>query len=91
MTSLPQELDGSGNLSLPSCLNYVLENGAAQHVKGKWGKSERYVVIIKVKKYVYTGGNTFNKTLENRIKALCISMSKKTLNKNKILIVLTLA
>ena len=49
MTRLPQELDDSGNPSLLSRLNYLLENGAAQHVKVQWGRSERYVIIIKGK------------------------------------------
>ena len=50
MTSVPQEFDGSGIPPLRSCLNSLLENGMAEHVKVKWGKSERYVIIIEGKK-----------------------------------------
>ena len=71
MTSLPQELDDSGNPSLLSRLNYLLENGAAEHVKVKWGKSERYVIMIKGKKYQYKGGNN-NKTLKIKIQDIDI-------------------
>ena len=83
MTSLPQELDDSGNTSLLSCLNYSLENGAAHHVKVKWGKSERYVIVIEGKQYQYSGGHNINKNLGKKIKALYISMSDKSSNKKQ--------
>ena len=78
MTNLPQELDDSGNPSLLSCLNYNLENGAAQHAKVKRGKRERYVIIIEGKRYQYAGGHSINKNLAKKIIALYISMSHKT-------------
>ena len=48
MTSLPQEFDDSEKPSLLTRLNYLLENGAAQHIKVKWGKGERYVIMINI-------------------------------------------
>ena len=83
MTILPQEFDASGIPSLLSCLNSLLENGAAQHVKVKWGKSERYVINIDGKRYAYKGGHDNNKNLGKKIRALHISMSDKSSNKNK--------
>ena len=50
MTSVPQEFDASGIPSLQPNLDSFLETGAAEHVKVKWGKSERYVIIIGGKK-----------------------------------------
>ena len=75
VTILPQEFDASGIPSLRPYLNYFLENGAAQHVKVKWGKSERYVIIIGGKKFQYEGGHDVNKNLKKKIVSLYISMS----------------
>ena len=72
MTSLPQEFDASGIPSLRPYLNYLLENGAAKHVKVKWGKSERYVIIIDCKKHQYRGGLDINKNLGKKIVAIYI-------------------
>ena len=60
-TSLPQEFDASGIPSLRPYLSYLLENGAAEYVKVKWGKSERYVIMIGGEKYQYKGGHNINK------------------------------
>ena len=46
-----QEFDASGLPALRPYLDYLLEHGAAEHVKVKLGKSERYVVIIGGKKF----------------------------------------
>ena len=51
MMILPQEFDAPGIPSLRPHLNSLLENGAAQHFKVKWGKSERYVIIIEGKQF----------------------------------------
>ena len=83
MTSLPQEFDASGFPSLRPYLNYLLENGVAEHVKVKWGRSERYVINIDGKKFKYKGGHDINKNLGKNIIALYISMSNKSSNTNK--------
>ena len=49
----------------------------------KWGRSERYVIIIEGKKFLYKGGHDINKNLGKKIVALSISMSDKGSNKNK--------
>ena len=59
----PQEFDASGIRSLRPYLNYLLENGAAEQVKVKWGKSERDVIMIDGKTYQYKGGHEINKNL----------------------------
>ena len=59
-----QEFDASGIPSSRPYLNYLLEHGAAEHVKVKWGKGERYVIIIDGKKYSYSGGHNISKNLE---------------------------
>ena len=46
MIILSQEFDASGIPSLRPYFNSLLENGLAEHVKFKWGKSERYAIII---------------------------------------------
>ena len=71
-----------GHPSVKNCLNYLLENGHAEHVNVKWGNGHRNVIIIEGKKYQYKGGDAFNKNLENTISALYISMSNKASNKN---------
>ena len=70
MTNLPQEFDASGIPSLRPYLSYFLENGAAERVKLKWGKSERYVMFIEGNKYPYKGGHDINKHLGKKIIAL---------------------
>ena len=70
MTSLPQEFDASGIPSLRPYWDSLLENGLAGHVKVKWGKSERYVIIIEGKKFQYKGGDDINKTLRRNNVAL---------------------
>ena len=81
MTSLPQEFDASGIPSLRPYLNYLLENGAANPVTVKWGKSERYDIITEGKRYQYKGGHDINKHIGKKVIALYISMSDKSSNK----------
>ena len=38
-----------GHPSVKNCLNYLLENGHAEHVHVKWGKGHRNVIILGVK------------------------------------------
>ena len=68
MTNPPQEFDASGIPSLRPYLNYLLENGAAEHLKANWVKGERYVIIIEGKKYPYKDGHDINKNLGKEIK-----------------------
>jgi len=76
MTDPPQEFDASGIPSLRPYLNSLIENGLAEHVKVKWGKSERDVIIIEGKKYQYKGGDDI-KNLGKKIVAIYISVSNK--------------
>ena len=46
MTMLQQEFDAWGLPSLRPYLNYLIDNGVAEHKLVKWGKSQRWVVII---------------------------------------------
>ena len=68
--------------SMKPYLDYLLENEAAEHVKVRWGKGYRWVVIIGGKKYLYKGGHDINKNLKKKIVQLYISMSSKVQNKN---------
>ena len=52
-----QEFDASGIPSLRPYSNYLLQHGAAEHVKVKWGKGERYVIIVEGKN-IYIKANT---------------------------------
>ena len=61
-------------------LNSLIENGLAEHVKVKWGKSERYVIIIGGKTYQNKGGHDVNKNIGKKIVAFYISMSDKSSN-----------
>ena len=49
MTMIQQEFRADGLPSLRPYLQYLLDNGLAEHVKVKWGKSERWVIKIAVK------------------------------------------
>ena len=49
---LQQEFDAWGLPSLRPYLNYLIDNGVAEHKLVKWGKGQRWVVII--------GGKTIN-------------------------------
>ncbi len=66
-------------------LDDLLANGVAKHVKVKWGKGHRYVIIIGGKRYQYKGGLKFNKKLISVILSLYIDMPDKSL-KEKIII-----
>ena len=66
MPILPQEFDAAGIPSLRPCSNSLLENGAAEHVKARWGKGERYVIIIEGKTFQYKGGGDINKKFSER-------------------------
>ena len=84
MALLQQEFDASGLPSLRPYLQYLLDNGAAEHVKVKWGKNYRWVIKIGGKKYQYKGGDEFNNSLKKKIVSLYISMDNKILDqKNK--------
>ena len=61
MIDPPQEFDASGIPSVRPYLTYLLENGAAEHVKVKWGNGERYVITVDGKKYQYSGGHDISK------------------------------
>ena len=67
MTILPQEFDASGIPSLRPYLNSLLKKWLAEQVKVKWGKSERYVIIIGGKTYPYKGGTILTKTSERKL------------------------
>ena len=43
-------------------LKYLLGNGAVEHVKAKWGKSQCYAIIIEGKKCPYKVGDGLIKT-----------------------------
>ena len=88
MTNLPHEFDASGIPSLRPDLNYLLENGAAQHVKFKRGKSERYVIIIDGKNINIRVGTALIKILEGRLSRYIQVCRTKVQTKHKILIVL---
>ena len=78
--------DSGGGLMLPSLrplLNYLIDNGVAEHKLVKWGKGQRWVVIIGGKKYQYKGGHIFNKSLKNKIVPLYISMEETLEQKTK--------
>ena len=74
MTSLPQELDASGIPSLRPYLNSSFENWLVEHVK--WGKTERYVIIIDGKRLQYKVGHDINKNLGKKIIAVYINENK---------------
>ena len=83
MTLLQQEFTKDGAISMRPYLQYLLDNGAAEHLKVKWGKGERYVILIGGKKYQYKGGHNINKNLKNNITSLYISMSSNIQNNNQ--------
>ena len=43
---LPHERTKDGGISMRPYLQYLLDRGHAEHVKVKWGKSERHVIRI---------------------------------------------
>ena len=81
MTMIKQEFRADGLPSLRPYLQYLLDNGAAEHVKVKWGNSYRWVIKIGGKTYQYQGGDEFNNSLKNKIVSLYIEMENKSLNK----------
>ena len=72
MIDPPQEFDAPGIPSLRLYFNSLIENGLAEQVKVKWGKSERDVIMIEGKKCPYKGGHDFNKDLGKKIVSLSI-------------------
>ena len=78
-----QEFDAWGLPSLRPYLNDLIDNGAAEHKLVKWGKGQRWVVIIGGKKYQYKGGHEFNKSLQNKIVSLYIGMAESSEQKTK--------
>ena len=79
---LQQEFTKDGLPSLKPYLKYLLDRGHAEQVNVKWGKGHRNVIIIGGKKYLYKGGDEFNKNLKKKITSLYISMSDKSLDGN---------
>lgn len=77
---LQQEFTKDGLPSMRPYLKYLLDRGYADQVKVKWGKGYRNVIIIGGKKYLYKGGDEFNKNLKKKIVSLYINMSDKTLD-----------
>ena len=77
---IKQEFDSSGIPSLNPYLNDLLDNGAAKHVKVKWSKSERYVIIIDGKKYQYKGEDAVDQKLR---KAKCFIIYKYVIKYSK--------
>ena len=75
-----QEYTKYGAPSMRPYLQYLLDNETAKHVKVKWGKSERWVILIGGKKYQYKGGHDITNNLKNVITSLYISMSTNTQN-----------
>ena len=86
MTMIKQEFDASGLPSLRPYLNYLLDNGVAEHVQVKWGRGYRWVIKIGGNTYSYKGGHEINKNLKKKIVSLYIERENKSLNnksKNK--------
>ena len=83
MTMIKQEFRADGLPSLRPYLQYLLDNGAAEHVKVKWGNSYRWVIKIGGKKYPYKGGDEFNNSLKKKIVSLYIEMEDNILNKKQ--------
>ena len=81
MTNLPQEFDASGIPSLRPYLNTLLENGLDEDVK--WGKSERYVIIIEGRNINIRAGTTVINIMEIKVIAIYITMSNESSNKSK--------
>jgi hypothetical protein len=72
MTMIQQQFRADGMPSMKPYLDYLLERGAVEQVKVKWGKSYRNVIIIGGKIYQYKGGDEINKNLRNKIIPLYI-------------------
>ena len=83
MTIIHQEFTKDGAPSMRPYLQYLLDTGAAEHVKVKWGKGHRNVIIIHGKKYQYKGGHDINNNLKKIITSLYINMSDKSLDQKK--------
>ena len=64
----------------------MIENGVAEDVKVKWGKSERYVIVSGGKRNPYKDGRDINNNLGKKIIALYIIMSDKSSNEKRILL-----
>ena len=80
---LQQEFTKDGLPSMRPYLNYLLDNGATEQVNVKWGKGYRNVIVIGGKKYLYKGGDEFNKNLKKKITSLYISMSDNSSKEKK--------
>ena len=72
MTMIHQEYTKDGHPSMRPYLNYLLDNEAAKHVKVKWGKGERWVILIGGKRYQYKSGQDINTILKKTITSLYI-------------------
>ena len=80
---LQQEFDAWGLPSLRPYLNYLIDNGVAEHKLVKWGKGQRWAVIIGGKKYQYSGGCAMSKQMKNKIVSIYIGMTESSKQKTK--------
>ena len=80
MTMIQQEFRADGLPSLRPYLKYLLDNGLAEHVQVKWGKSYRWVMKIGGKTYAYKGGHEINNYLRKKIVSIFLEMENKSLN-----------
>ena len=67
---IQQEFRADGLPSLRPYLQYILGNGAAERVQVKWGNGYRWAIKTGGKKYLYKGGDEFNKNLKKKIVSL---------------------
>ena len=76
MTMIQQEFRADGLPSVRPYLQYLLDNGLAEHVQVKWGKSYMWAIKIGGKTYPYKGGHEINKNFTKKNVSLYISMDK---------------
>ena len=74
MTTLKPEYDDWGIPTMKPYLAYLIQIGAVNHLKVKWGKGDRWAIQIGDKKCAYNWGNDINKNLRNKNVALHIRM-----------------
>lgn len=72
-----------GMLSLKPYIDYLLDDGAATHVKHMWGKRDRYVISIGGKTNLYTSCHEIKNSLNNKRVSCYIDMEDNSFNKNQ--------
>ena len=87
---LQQEFDAWGLPSLRPYLQDLIDHGVVEHKLIKWGKGQRWAVIIGGKTYQYKGGHEFNKSLKNKIVSLYIGMAESSKQKQKKIVITTI-